>query len=78
MKQKYASLQKYAKIKGIFFVFGVEEYSKSYISTQNTKDYSKVTRRFSANPCYQWLMPPCPAGRNLINLATRYALQSTP
>ena len=30
MKQKYASLQKYAKIKGISFVFGVEGYSKLY------------------------------------------------
>ena len=30
MKQKYASLQKYAKIKGISFAFGVEEYSKLY------------------------------------------------
>ena len=31
MKQKYASLQKYAKIKGISFVFGVEEYSKAIL-----------------------------------------------
>ena len=31
MKQKYAPLQKYAKIKGISFVFGVEEYSRAIL-----------------------------------------------
>ena len=41
MKQKYASLQKYAKIKGIAFVFGREEYSKAILVPKRQKTILK-------------------------------------